>query len=138
MIMVYLGKTVERKFYYGAGREILEKARFLRNNMTHSERIIWQEIRKRKFFGIIFRRQHPIGLFIVDFYCHEVRLVIEIDGNIHDLEENMEYDENRTFELKKLGLQVIRFRNEEIECRINKVLEILAKEIKNRKLRTSK
>jgi len=119
-------------FYYGAGREILERARLLRTSMTPSENILWQHIRKKNLSGIIFRRQHPIGQFIVDFYCHEARLVIEIDGEIHSRTENIEHDENRTFELKKLGLKVIRFNNEEIENSINNVLETLEKEIKNR------
>jgi len=130
--MVYLGKTIERDFYYGAGRRIKERARLLRNSMTPYENILWQRIRKKRLSGILFRRQHPINRFIVDFYCHEARLVIEIDGEIHYLEENKEHDENRTFELNKLGLKVIRFNNEEIEGRINKVLEILEEVIRER------
>ena len=132
MIMAYLGKTIEREFYYGADGEILERARILRKNTTCSENILWQRIRKKRLSGKIFRRQHPISQFIADFYCHEAKLVIEIDGSIHDNQENKENDENRTFELEKLGLKVIRFKNEEIESNINKVLEILAKEIKER------
>jgi very-short-patch-repair endonuclease len=86
---------------------------------------------------MIFRRQHPIGPFIVDFYCHEAKLVIEIDGNIHDSQENKEHDENRTFELEKLGLKVIRFKNEAIKGNIMDVLEILQKEIEARFLKKS-
>jgi very-short-patch-repair endonuclease len=130
--MVYLGKTIEREFYFGAGRGIIERARLLRNSMTPCENILWQHIRKKRLSGIIFRRQHPINQFIVDFYCHEARLVIEIDGEIHNHEENKEHDENRTFELEKMGLKVIRFKNEGIEGRINKVLEILEKVIRER------
>jgi len=100
--------------------------------MTPSENILWDHIRKKRLSGIIFRRQHPISQFIVDFYCHEAKLVIEIDGDIHENQENKEYDENRTFELEKLGLKVIRFKNEMITDNINEVLKILQEEIKDR------
>ncbi len=76
-----------------------------------------------------------VGCGIVDFYCHEARLVIEIDGEIHNHEENEEHDENRTFELEQLGLRVIRLKNEEIEKEINKVLAILEDLIKDRILK---
>jgi len=105
--------------------------------MTPSENILWDHIRKKRLSGIIFRRQHPISQFIVDFYCHEAKLVIEIDGNIHDSQENKEHDENRTFELEKLGLKVIRFKNEAIKGNIMDVLEILQKEIEARFLKKS-
>ncbi|MCX6252254.1 MAG: endonuclease domain-containing protein [Bacteroidetes bacterium] len=124
-----LNDTITREFYFGAGKEVLEKARILRNSMTPSEKIFWQKIRKKRFMGIIFRRQHPISRFIVDFYCHEARLVIEIDGLIHSNPANLEYDENRTYELEGLGLKVIRFRNDEVRFNIKEILEILKKEV---------
>jgi very-short-patch-repair endonuclease len=102
--------------------------------MTPSENILWQHLRKKRLSGILFRRQHPISNFIVDFYCHEARLVIEIDGDIHNQQENKEYDENRTFELEKFGLKVIRFSNDDINNNITKVLEILEGEIRDRML----
>lgn len=132
--MANLGMTIEREFYYGAGRGIMKRARFLRNAMTPSENILWQHLRKKRLSGILFRRQHPISNFIVDFYCHEARLVIEIDGDIHNQQENKEYDENRTFELEKFGLKVIRFSNDDINNNITKVLEILEGEIRDRML----
>ena len=133
--MAYLGKSIDRGFYYGSRREIIKRARSLRNAMTPSENILWGHIRMKRLSGIIFRRQHPIGQFIVDFYCHEAKLAIEIDGNIHDSDENKEHDENRTFELEKSGLKVIRFKNEMIIGNIDEVLEILQKEIKARSLK---
>jgi very-short-patch-repair endonuclease len=130
--MAYLGKSIDRSFFYASKKETKTKARFLRNIMTPSENILWDHIRKKRLSGIIFRRQHPISQFIVDFYCHEAKLVIEIDGDIHENQENKEYDENRTFELEKLGLKVIRFKNEMITDNINEVLKILQEEIKDR------
>ena len=130
--MVNLGKSIEREFYYGAGRWIIGRARIHRKAMTPSENILWRHLRKKRLSGILFRRQHPISHFIVDFYCHEAKLVVEIDGDIHNHQENKEYDENRTFELEKFGLKVIRFRNDEINNNIKKVLEILEREIKDR------
>jgi very-short-patch-repair endonuclease len=132
--MAYLGKSIDRGFYYGSRREILNRARSLRNAMTPIENILWNHIRKKRLSGIIFRRQHPIGQFIVDFYCHEAKLVIEIDGSIHDSDENKEHDENRTYELEKSGFKVIRFKNEEITDNIDEVLKILQNEIEARSL----
>jgi very-short-patch-repair endonuclease len=103
--------------------------------MTPSENILRSPIRKKRLSGIIFRRQHPIGQFIVDFNCHEAKLVIEIDSNIHDSDENIEHDENKTFELEKSGLKVIRFKNELITGNSDEVLEILQKEIEVRSLK---
>ena len=130
--MAYLGRTIEREFYYGAGRDVLEKARILRKSMTRYEKILWQQLRKKRVSGRIFRRQHPVGQFIVDFYCHQARIVIEVDGNIHENEQNKEYDEGRTFEMEKFGLKVIRFKNEDIENNLWYVLKILEKEINAR------
>jgi very-short-patch-repair endonuclease len=136
-ITAYLGKSINRDFYYGSRREIIKRARSLRNTMTPSETILWNHIRKKQLSGIIFRRQHPIGQFIVDFYCHEAKLVIEIDGNIHDSDENKEHDENRTFELEKSGLKVIRLKNEVITDNIDEALKILQKEIEARSIKKS-
>ncbi len=100
--------------FYGASPEILRFARELRNNLTDAESILWQEIRNRKLAGYKFRRQHPIDKFIVDFYCHEKKLVIELDGGIHNKLEIKEYDISRSEELEKFGIKIIRFKNEEV------------------------
>jgi len=106
-------KTIEN-FYFGASKEMIERARVLRKNMTLAEKKVWKKLRNKQFQNIKFRRQHPINRFIVDFYCHEYKLVIEIDGGIHLTSEQKERDENRTFELENLGLKVIRFDNDTI------------------------
>ena len=109
--------------HFGASQNIQEKAKLLKNNMTNAEKILWKRIRNRKLKSFKFRRQHPIDIFIVDFYCHEVRLAIEVDGEIHNLKEKKEYDENRTAHLNSLGIRVIRFSNSEVEDDINSVLD---------------
>ena len=79
--------------------------------MTPAENALWQELRANKL-GVHFRRQQIIAGFIVDFYCHKVALVIEVDGDIHDLQK--EEDARREKVLNELGLRVIRFRNDEV------------------------
>ena len=79
--------------FYGASPITFDKARLLRNNMTKAEQILWDKLKDRNVFKPRFRRQHPIGIFIVDFYCHEYKLAIEIDGEIHLKKEAKEYDD---------------------------------------------
>ncbi len=92
-------------------KEKLQRAKDLRRDMTPAEKILWQELRANKL-GVHFRRQQIIAGFIVDFYCHEAGLVIEVDGDIHDLQK--EEDARREKVLQKMGLRVTRFRNEEV------------------------
>ena len=82
---------------------------------------MWNSLRKRKLSGKHFRRQHPYGIYILDFYCFEAQLVIEIDGMIHL--KKSEYDMERTEYLESSGLKVIRFKNEDIEERFEWVLK---------------
>ncbi|HOO99292.1 MAG TPA: endonuclease domain-containing protein [Bacteroidales bacterium] len=100
--------------FYGAGKNIFEKASELRKNMTLAERIIWEELRNRRIFKVRFRRQHPIDIFIADFYCHQIKLVIEIDGEIHMNEEVMIYDDGRAHDIEKYGITILRFTNDEV------------------------
>jgi very-short-patch-repair endonuclease len=113
------------EMYYGATKEILERAKVLRKSETKYEKLLWGELNSNKLHGFKFRRQHPISQFIVDFYSHELKLVIEVDGEIHNRPENKEYDENRTDELERLGLKVLRFTNMEVENDIKRVLETI-------------
>ncbi len=89
----------------------LERAKELRRDMTPAEKLLWQEIRANKL-GVRFRRQQVIEGFIVDFYCHQAGLVIEVDGDIHDLQQ--EEDKRREKVLTELGLRIVRFRNDEV------------------------
>jgi very-short-patch-repair endonuclease len=81
----------------------------LRKKPTTAETLLWEALRNHGFANLKFRRQHPVKWFIADFYCHEARLVIEVDGGIHNNSDQAEYDQNRTAELEELGIQVIRF-----------------------------
>ena len=114
------------KLHKGAAGEIFNFARTLRTDQTETEKILWRYLRSKRLGGYKFRRQHPIKNYIADFYCHEARLVIEVDGNIHMVPDQKTYDEGRTYDLKKEGVRVIRFRNEEITDNIGFVLERIA------------
>jgi very-short-patch-repair endonuclease len=92
-------------------KEKLQRARELRHEMTPAETILWQELRANKL-GVHFRRQRVIAGFIVDFYCHKASLVIEVDGDIHDLQQ--EEDTRREKALNEIGLRIVRFRDEEV------------------------
>ena len=113
--------------FFNAKPHIFEKAKDLRKDMTPAELKLWKYIKNNQILGLRFRRQHPIDIFIADFYCHQIKLVIELDGEIHNNNENREYDENRTAELERLGIKVIRFNNHEIMDNIEKVVEQLKK-----------
>jgi very-short-patch-repair endonuclease len=73
-------------------------------------------VRNRKVLDLKIRRQHPVGPYVADFYCHELKLVIEIDGEIHDLEEVKQRDERREKHLRDLGVKILRFRNDDVFC----------------------
>ncbi|MEZ5104570.1 MAG: endonuclease domain-containing protein [Draconibacterium sp.] len=109
--------------FYNAKPHIFEKAKMLRKNMTKAEEILWNQLRRKKLLGLRFRPQHPIDIFIADFYCHPVKLVIEVDGGIHKSSEQKEYDLGREGELENWGIGVIRFTNREIENNIKQVLK---------------
>jgi very-short-patch-repair endonuclease len=113
----------KRDFHKNAQGKLFEYARNMRKNQTAAEDLLWQNLRGRKLGGHKFRRQHPVAGFIADFYCHEAKLVIELDGKMHNLSEQKEYDWGRTHDLKEHGLRVIRFTNEEVETNILLVLE---------------
>ncbi len=96
--------------------------------MTSQEKILWDHIRARKIEGMHFRRQHPYGVYILDFYCFEANLAIEIDGMIHLGRKN--YDVERTKFLESSGLKVIRFKNSDVENKIELVIKKI-KEVMN-------
>ena len=93
---------------------LVETARELRRNQTPAEDIAWELLRNRKFMDLKFRRQHQIGDYVVDFYCHENKLVVELDGAVHNTEERQKTDQKRDKYLKSMGLKVVRFENKEI------------------------
>lgn len=105
---------------------LLELIREFRKNPTDAEKLMWECLRARRLNSFKFRRQHPIGRYVVDFYCHDAKLVVEIDGDIHDVPDQMEYDQIREAELNALDLTLLRFRNERILNETQKVLEEIA------------
>ena len=117
------------ELFKGANPKLFEFSKILRKTQTDAEDIIWQSLRNRKILGFKFRRQHPLGKYIADFYCYEAKLVIEIDGGIHNQLENKEYDNGRSFELEELGITVIRFINKEVEDNLEKVLNSIKKHL---------
>ena len=92
----------------------LRRAREFRKRPTAAERRAWELLRDRRILGVKFRRQHCIRGFVVDFYCHELRLVLEIDGPVHHTPEQKAYDAERTAILEGLGLRVVRIPNETV------------------------
>jgi very-short-patch-repair endonuclease len=118
-----------RNMFYGASSSTLSVAGILRRNMTLPELILWKKLKDKKIFNVKFRRQHPIDIFIVDFYCHEYRLAIEVDGEIHSNDESIDYDQGRTAELEKHGIKVIRFSNDEVIHNIDQVIPKILKVI---------
>jgi imidazole glycerol-phosphate synthase subunit HisF len=119
--------------FYGATKEIFEKARELRMNLTEAEEILWRALRNRSVLQIKFKRQHPINFFIVDFYCAEVKLIIEVDGEIHFDPEVAKYDLEREKFLNGIGLKVLRFSNNEVKNQLDYVLKSIKREIIGRK-----
>jgi very-short-patch-repair endonuclease len=113
--------------FYSAKPHIFEKAKALRNSMTNSELTLWEKLKGKQVLGLRFRPQHPIDIFIADFYCHPIKLLIEVDGGIHKTTEQKEYDIGRTAELNYWGIEVIRFTNEEVEINIDSVVDKITK-----------
>ncbi len=109
-------------FYFNATKETVVRAKELRKTMTKTEAILWEKLRNRRLAGLKFRRQHPVEIFIVDFFCPEKMLVVEVDGGIHLTKNQREWDENRAHEIEKYGIKIIRFTNEEVENEVIKVL----------------
>lgn len=103
-----------------------KRARELRRELTPIEAILWQRLRSRRLAGLKFRRQHPIGPFITDFYCAERKLVIEIDGDTPA--EKARYDASRTAWLEEQGIRVIRFNNRDVLDNLPGVLEMIKDE----------
>ena len=114
--------------FYKADPLIFSKARELRNKLTPAEQVFWLRL-KEHLPKYKFRRQHPMSIYIVDFYCHKLKLVIEIDGSVHDSEEAKLNDEKRQNDLETLNLIVIRFTNNQVKNEIELVIEKISSTI---------
>lgn len=113
---------------HGASSIGFAKAKQLRRKMTLAEQILWRQLRNN-LSGYKFRRQHPLGIYIADFYSHELKLVIELDGSQHLLPEGKKYDKTRTFTFNLDRIKVLRFKNHEVINGVNRVMEKINKEI---------
>ena len=108
--------------HYGATSETFQIAERLRKEMTVTEKLLWEKVCKNQL-GTRIRRQHPIWKFIADFYCHEVKLVIEIDGDIHLNADNKKYDISRDIVLNEFRIEVLRFTNHQVINEMNDVIK---------------
>ncbi len=102
--------------------ELLIFARQLRKDQTDAENLLWHLLRARRFCGFKFRRQYPMGGYVLDFYCHSAKLGIELDGGGHNSEGQRLYDAERTKVLKGAGLWILRFWNHEVLNSLEDVL----------------
>ncbi|MES2328376.1 MAG: endonuclease domain-containing protein [Bacteroidota bacterium] len=113
---------MKKNMFYQADPLLFARAKHLRNHLTNAEMKLWGYLRTRPM-GYKFRRQHPIGIYIVDFYCHALRLVIEADGGIHNRQDVKKSDHERQLSLEKDGLLVVRFTNDAIFNNTELVIE---------------
>ena len=107
--------------FYGANPIIFERAKKLRENKTYAEKLLWDELKENKT-GVRFKSQHPANSFILDFYCHDLQLAIELDGEIHNFQK--EQDQTRTEELNRHGILIVRFTNHQV---INNLKDVLSR-----------
>ena len=117
-------KTLQSdNMWKGASPKIFSNAKKLRDSATVAEEKFWLAVKNNQIEGFKFRRQHPLSFYIADFYCHALKLVIEIDGGYHLTEEQQLLDEERTKHIEFQGLKVIRFTNEEVLAQLPEVID---------------
>jgi len=126
IVMAYWGKTITNHLHIAADDKTMKNARHLRKTLTEAEIVLWDQLKSRKLAGLKFRRQHPLHFYVADFYCHEQKLVIEVDGGIHSTKDQVEHDENRTAELERFDIRVIRFTNKQIIDSMDDVLKTIS------------
>lgn len=111
--------------HFDAPPKLFGYARKNRQFPTETEAILWDALKRHSLLPYKFRRQHPVGMYIVDFYCHSKRLAIEIDGGYHQTAEQRQYDEYRTAELNRIGIREIRFTNDDVHSDFWGLLETI-------------
>jgi len=112
--------NIKHDMFLGANPNLFAAAKELRLHETEAEKLLWSKLSHKKL-GVRFRRQHPIYSYVADFYCHSHMLVVEIDGPIHETEENKSYDAFRTQGFREFDIKVLRFRNKEVLDDIERV-----------------
>ena len=108
--------------HIGAHKSTMQNAHDLRMDLTKAEKILWEALRNRRLDNRKFRRQHALQNYVADFYCHEAKLIIELDGGIHEEQDQKRYDHDRTCVLNEYGIKVIRIKNKEVVNNLNVVL----------------
>ena len=108
-----------------------EKRRTLRQKQTYAEKVLWSQLRNGQLLGIKFRRQYSVDHFVIDFYAPELKLAIESDGSIHELEDQKEYDKARQEYLENFGITFIRVTNKELFGNPNKAFKGIEEKIKS-------
>jgi very-short-patch-repair endonuclease len=103
---------MRRESRWRTSEPVHHAAKKLRREMTQAEEVLWSALRRNQVLDLHFRRQHPVGRFVLDFYCASKKLCVEVDGEIH--EEQREWDEARSAALSHQQIRVLRFRNEEV------------------------
>lgn len=106
--------------------DALERSRTLRREQTPAERVLWEALRDRRLDHLKFRRQVPMDIFILDFYCRDLKLIVELDGAIHAEPSQAAHDQNRDAYLQSLGCTILRFPNDAISTGIEAVLQKIA------------
>ena len=117
----------------GAKSNLILKANLVRKNLTKQEKLLWDKLKNKQLNGLKFRNQHPIYIYILDFYCASHLLSIELDGESHKY--TIEYDRERTEYLMNLGIKELRFCNEEIENNLTEVLNKIVFECNEREIK---
>ena len=115
----------DRIMFYGASANVFRKAYILRISMTRAEKHLWDRLRKSMLEGFRFRAQHPIDAFVVDFYCHQAKLVVEIDEKYHFNPAQRLEDENRDYVIKEFGLTVLRFTDDQVLTDVQSVVQTI-------------
>ncbi|MGM0934487.1 MAG: endonuclease domain-containing protein [Bacteroidota bacterium] len=126
----------DSSMWKGAPPENFAKAQRLRANMTADEKLLWEGLKQNQL-GYKFRRQHPIHKFIVDFYCHELGLVIEVDGEYHQNQEQIKLDSEREKLLEFQDLTILRFTNKEVSNNIEEVIKTIKNNIEGLKKKSN-
>jgi very-short-patch-repair endonuclease len=122
----------EIPMFFEASADIFSKAKQLRTHMTRAEFKVWNFLKCNNVLGVRFRAQHPLGVYIADFFSFKINLVIEIDGEIHNTESNKEYDSERSLNLKNWGIDIIRFTNYQVMNKFDFVQNEIIREVQNR------
>jgi len=113
--------------------KLKERARYLRNNSTLSEILLWKQIKNKQLKGLDFHRQKPINIYIVDFFCPDLMLAIEIDGDSHR-DERLDEDKDRQKKLEKLGISFLRFLDIDVKTNMQGVMQSINDWIENNKI----